>query len=957
MSTESISYIDSLKRSLPPGVRIEARDEEWIVKSCEYDQQVKSYVVKADGVTGVVRGMSATFLSILDKIKEVNPLDVELEVDESTQYIRSKLYLDLWLRKHLPAEDGLFIGHQGAFNEEKFQLEPAYHALRTDKHIRPRVLLADTVGMGKTIQVGVLLSELIYCGRGQRILVVCLKSMLGQLQKEFWSRFTIPLKAIDSDKLQRTYTKIPSNMNPFNYYDKVIVSMDTLKSTKWMKFLDTSYWDVIVIDECHNVARRGKSASDRSRLARKLASASDALILTSATPHDGTRESYASLLELIDPTLVIDPEKITKGDLDNSQVVFRRFGKDVELKEKIPPRKEKPIWITNDVDSDKILLELKDKIFQSLDKNKLRSKDVFLKTTLGKLFFSSPEAALSTINERLKKISDDPGAISDKNFLEELKKKVSKLSMKKTGKYKHLLECLKKEVKKDRVVIFTEYRKTQDALVEALSEDLDLAKTTDHFDKKAQIVSFHAGVPEDKQNEIIESFSAQDSKIKILVTTDIASEGVNLHFFCHNLIHFDVPWSFIILEQRNGRIHRYGQKNEAHIYYLVYETKEAALAKFNEKRVVEKLLERAQNVKDQLGDAALALCVFDEEREKEVITQEFQKEDEEVDIFAQLLQDSDPMYGTVAPSVPDLPLITPARVFSIDKFFHSSCKELKIETETDNDTEKLILNTDSKKYLARAINQLEKELDIDEMTEVLLSIKIEKVQKSILKARETSGEWPKVHLLWENNPLIAGFHKQLESKYTKNSLPVICWNKEKCFFDEYGYIIYASIFSKKGRPIKSEVLFCHQDGKELKYLPVGEALSELGYGDSKSPNSKGDAEKNKIKKSEKVIKTNLKSVIEAVTKKMKRDAWKERVKLDPLLKEKKTNIEVWHSDKKTFLEEKLKYPQQKAKLLQEVESIRKVREKYLEYLTSLYEIEDQNPYVRVIGLFVNDGAI
>lgn len=214
MTLETIQYKDSIKRPLPTGVRIEARDEEWVVKSCEFDHQLKSYVIKADGVTGVVRGMSATFLSILDKIKEVNPVEVELEVDDSAQYVRSKLYLDLWLRKHLPSEDGLFIGNKGAFNEEKFQLEPAYYALKRDKHIRPRVLLADAVGMGKTIQVGVLLSELIYRGRGQRILVVCLKSMLSQLQKELWSRFSIPLKAIDSDKLQRTYTKIPSNMNP-----------------------------------------------------------------------------------------------------------------------------------------------------------------------------------------------------------------------------------------------------------------------------------------------------------------------------------------------------------------------------------------------------------------------------------------------------------------------------------------------------------------------------------------------------------------------------------------------------------------------------------------------------------------------------------------------------------------------------------------------------------------------
>lgn len=366
---ETIEYKDSLKKALPPGARVEIRDEEWIVRQCEYDTQIKSYVLKVEGVSGIVRGMNATYLSILDKVKEVNPVDVELEVDDSTQYNRSKLFTDLWLRKHIPTGPELVVGHKGVFTEENFQLIPTFHALDSKKHFRPRILLADAVGMGKTIQVGVLLSELIYRGRGQRILVVCLKSMMLQLQKELWSRFNIPLEALDSDKIKRTYAKIPSNMNPFNYYDRAIVSMDTLKSTQMMKYIDSSHWDVIVIDECHNVAKRGKTSSDRSRLARKLSSASDALILTSATPHDGTKESYASLLELLDPVLVVDPSKITKKDLDESQVVFRRFGKDVGLEKKIPKRNPVSVWAANDPIQDAVLTKLKDRVFSSFDKN------------------------------------------------------------------------------------------------------------------------------------------------------------------------------------------------------------------------------------------------------------------------------------------------------------------------------------------------------------------------------------------------------------------------------------------------------------------------------------------------------------------------------------------------------------------------------------------------------------
>jgi hypothetical protein len=314
---------------IAPGARIVVRDEEWLVSRVDPSSDGER-LLACDGVSDLVRGQSSLFLTALEgPIEVLDPAETQLVADPSPMFNAAMLSLESQRRRTMPNDAQIHLGHRAVMDLEPYQLEPALQALRQP---RSRILIADAVGLGKTLEAGILATELIQRGRGKRILVVTLKSMLTQFQKEWWSRFSIPLVRLDSVGLARIRHRIPSNHNPFNYFDRSIISIDTLKSNlEYRNYLENAWWDIIVIDECHNVAARAgeQGKSRRARLAERLAGRSDTLILLSATPHDGSARSFASLMALLDPTAISDPDDYTPKDYHHKGLVIRRFKKDI----------------------------------------------------------------------------------------------------------------------------------------------------------------------------------------------------------------------------------------------------------------------------------------------------------------------------------------------------------------------------------------------------------------------------------------------------------------------------------------------------------------------------------------------------------------------------------------------------------------------------------------------------
>lgn len=209
-----------------PGARVIIRDAEWLVRKVSRTS-TGGQALSVIGISELVKDKEAIFLDEIDKkIEVLDPLDTQLVVDDSSAYQKSILYMESLLRQTPPTDENLYMGHQAAMDLVSYQLDPAIQALQQS---RQRILIADAVGLGKTLACGILVSELIRRGRGKRILVLAVKSMLTQFQKEMWSRFTIPLVRLDSIGIQRVRSRIPTNHNPFYYYDKAIISIDTLK--------------------------------------------------------------------------------------------------------------------------------------------------------------------------------------------------------------------------------------------------------------------------------------------------------------------------------------------------------------------------------------------------------------------------------------------------------------------------------------------------------------------------------------------------------------------------------------------------------------------------------------------------------------------------------------------------------------------------------------------------------
>lgn len=935
-----------------PGMRVLIRDEEWMIRKAETNSMGHK-ALYCVGISPLVKDREAVFLDDLDEIISMNPAEVSLVDDPSPHFIRTKIYLESQWRQKIPTDSNLHIGYDAVMDTMDFQMEPARIALQKP---RQRILIADAVGLGKTLEAGILMSELIVRGKGKRILVVTVKSMMTQFQKEMWNRFTIPLVRLDSNRIHKIRAKLPTNYNPFYYYDKAIVSIDTLKrDVEYKTHLENAYWDIIVIDEAHNVAARGDRLAQRSRLAETLSSRSDTMIMLSATPHDGRAKSFASLMRMLDRTAIPNDEKYTKDDIQG--LCIRRFKNDV--KDQLSGAYQEAKTITEECvasAAEEAAYNYFVDMHLDMDQNNVKGSGKLFKTSLEKALFSSPAACIKSIDERLRKLYKKHLGVKvhDIEALEGLKSFVEKIDVASFSRYQKLLSILTSKDyawspnnKKDRVVIFTERIETMKFLAKQLREDLNMSTE--------QIVEISGSDSDEEQQQIVEDFGRDEAKVRILVASDVASEGLNLHYLCHRLFHFDIPWSLMVFQQRNGRVDRYGQIHQPDLRYLRTNSKNEKIK--GDMRIIDILKDKVKQANVNIGDPMLFMGKFNQAEEEEQVGGAIESGTSGED-FASQLEDTaaefDPLELLMRDSFEDIEQGKEGPIKVEESTIYTDINYLEEAINCFDNTKEvtyeeletvsgLKLKIGEQSALANRIKALLPEEVWPEDGYLTLSDNkefcVERMRASMQNTMEEDA-WPDAQYLWKQHPIFNWVNDKAGLLFKRNEAPII--GVDSIPVGKIIFIVSGSIPNKKSAPVVDEIFGVEYDNGVFKAIAtMQDTVAETKLKQKSLTNAQRIQDEN-IRKATAL----LPDVIKQAQFYMEKHAEEYEAVMNPKLNQELAKLDElekrYGEEISLFQEGRLKSKKQR--------EIDELFDSFVDWVTETLTIEKNNPYLKVLAV-------
>ncbi|NMC21516.1 MAG: DUF3883 domain-containing protein [Thermogutta sp.] len=532
------------------------------------------------------------------------------------------------------------------------QLEAVYDYLL--KLARIRFLLADDAGAGKTIMAGLLIRELELRGLAERILIVCPANLLFQWQRELKEKFEEKFLVLKGSDIRDQF-----GVNQWLEQKRVITSLDLAKRQEILPGLRQVHWDMVIVDEAHRMSASDEThKSLRYKLGELLRDTSDHMLLLTATPHKGDPVNFSLFLQLLDADAYADVRSIKEAMERRRAPFYLRRSKEAMVY--FPERRPDGSWAAEKIftrriphtvafqidgpefelyaDVTRFVKQQSTKAATQGDDPRARAVG-FLMSLYQRRLASSTYAMRHSLENRAKRLEDGlkraqdlarlaPPDIPDSDELEEMEEsererleetleavtlagnadqiheEIQELkelarqarAVEDSGaeaKLSKLKELLRQEGFFDhsekRLLLFTEFKDTLDYLVERLKS------------WGFRVGCIHGGMKPGSRDEPGTRLHAEqqfrEGAIQILVATEAAGEGINLQV-CNILFNYDIPWNPNRLEQRMGRIHRYGQRKDCLIFNFV-------ATNTIEGRVLQRLLEKLQEIRNALDDDAV----------------------------------------------------------------------------------------------------------------------------------------------------------------------------------------------------------------------------------------------------------------------------------------------------------------------------------------------------------------
>jgi SNF2 family DNA or RNA helicase len=512
---------------------------------------------------------------------------------------------------------------------EPYQVQAAYEILNSYDH---RYLIGDEVGLGKTIEAGIVIEELIARERAQRVLIVAPAPLTVQWQEEMREKFDRNFVIYDRDTV-RTHRQSHPNQNVWLQEDLIITSIDFAKQDDILEALRNldAPWDVAVFDEAHHLTARRSSDDSIERTQRYMvgeavAENSDALLQLTGTPHKGKSDQFYFLVSLLDPYRFSHESQINPDALDD--LMIRRLKDDMYETDGTRMFPEKNIEALG-VDMSPAERKLYDDVteyireYYNLAQQEENQAAGFTMVIYQKRLVSSIYAIQKSLENRMRAIQNDavaeelsdevqkliprystePETLTDaerqrveeeletvtvtlnRSKIQEELERVKQLWQQaknietdsKAQLLRTFVEDILAEDPDEKILIFTEYTDTLEYLRDQVFSDYDIAQ-------------IYGDLDQDRRRQEMQEFEDEKS---VMIATDAAREGVNMQF-AHVMANFDLPWSPTRIDQRMGRLHRYGQERTVEIRNLFFKNT-------RESEILNLLVEKTNQIESDLG--------------------------------------------------------------------------------------------------------------------------------------------------------------------------------------------------------------------------------------------------------------------------------------------------------------------------------------------------------------------